>query len=97
MESLLDIEYQEWLDNALINNEIRRYDFGDFGDFQEIGSGAYGTVYSAKLIPENRIVALKSITVCPRFTFELLVNELKHCLKTRSHENIIDFYGIAQK
>ncbi|CAG8710415.1 10145_t:CDS:2, partial [Acaulospora morrowiae] len=94
---LSDNEYQEWLSNAIKNKEIVRYDYSSFGDFQEIRNEAYSTVHSANLTTENKTVVLKSVTLCPSFTLESLVNELKHYLNIKSHENIVDFYGITQK
>ncbi|CAG8649701.1 6054_t:CDS:2 [Dentiscutata erythropus] len=70
-------EHREWLDNAIRNNQIIKYDYNTFNNITPIGQGAFRKVFSAISSKVKSKVALKSIKINPDFTIELLVNELK--------------------
>ncbi|CAG8784511.1 28515_t:CDS:2, partial [Dentiscutata erythropus] len=89
-------EYREWLDNAIRNNQIIKYDYNTFNDITPIGHGSFGKVSSAISSKVKSKVALKSIKINPDFTIELLVNELKQHNRIGSHNNILKFYGIIE-
>ncbi|RHZ46453.1 hypothetical protein Glove_621g11 [Diversispora epigaea] len=76
-------------DNMTEGNQIKKYNYNDFENRQNIGKG----ICSATLNGTGT-VALKSIVVAAT---ELFDNELEQYSRASSHENIIGFYGISQK
>ncbi|CAG8788270.1 23192_t:CDS:2, partial [Dentiscutata erythropus] len=89
-------EHIEWLNSAIINNQIIQYDYKIFNNIIPIGRGSSGDVSSA-ISPEFKDkVALKSIKINPSYTIELLINELKQHIHVGSHNNILNFYGITK-
>ncbi|GES83715.1 kinase-like domain-containing protein [Rhizophagus clarus] len=80
-----------WIVNAIKNEHINHYEYKDFYNVREIGSGGFGKVYRANW-KNSHILALKSHNDS---TAEKFVNELKIQRKVTMHDNIIKFYGIA--
>ncbi|CAG8733377.1 10568_t:CDS:2, partial [Cetraspora pellucida] len=89
-------EHREWLDNAIRNNQIIKYDYNTFNEIRSIGHGSFGRVSSAISSKFKAEVALKSVKINQDFTIELLVNELRQHLRIGSHNNILEFYGIIE-
>ncbi|CAG8504819.1 22813_t:CDS:10 [Cetraspora pellucida] len=89
-------EHREWLDNAIRNNQIIKYDYNTFNEIRLIGHGSFGRVSSAISSKFKGEVALKSVKINQDFTIELLVNELRQHLRIGSHNNILEFYGIIE-
>ncbi|CAG8720796.1 14477_t:CDS:2, partial [Racocetra persica] len=90
-------EHREWLDNAIRNNQIIKYNYNTFNEIRPIGHGTFGRVSSAISSKFERKVALKSVKINPDFTIELLVNEVReYFIHIGSHNNILEFYGIIE-
>ena len=70
------------LDRFIRNNERVKYmQYGDFYELKEIGSGGYGTVYTAKNYSEEN---MGETVVLKRFksfdeTPELFISEVSNC------------------
>ncbi|CAI2166906.1 12161_t:CDS:2 [Funneliformis geosporum] len=77
------------LDESINRGHVKFYEFSFFENIQIKGDGAFGDVYSANY--KGRNLALKIFKKVQNF-FE----EFKIHLKI-SHENIIQYYGIAKK
>ncbi|GBB93566.1 hypothetical protein RclHR1_21990004 [Rhizophagus clarus] len=80
-----------WIANAILQGHINHYEYKDFYNVKEIGSGGFGKVYRANW-KNSHILALKSHNDS---TAEKFVNELKIQRRVNMHDNIIKFYGIA--
>ena len=57
--------------------------YSDFGEIKQIGSGGYGTVYSAKYKKYSEVKDMKQTVVLKRFnnfdqTPELFINEVSN-------------------
>ncbi|CAG8611452.1 14599_t:CDS:2, partial [Cetraspora pellucida] len=99
-------EHREWLDSAIRNNQIIKYNHNAFNEINSIGHGSFGRVSSAISSKFRSKVALKSVKINSDFTIELLVNEvikntdnllqLKQHIRLGSHNNILEFYGIIE-
>ena len=50
-------EWINWFEKAIKNEHIKHYEYNQFKDIREIGSGELGKVYQANL--ENTILVLK--------------------------------------
>jgi serine/threonine protein kinase len=56
-----DINYGiEWIDEAISKEHIKHYEYKNFNNIQEIGSGGYGIVYRADWKNSKKCFALKS-------------------------------------
>ena len=51
--------YNDWLNNS-IEQHIKYYEYSDFRNIQQIGSGSYGKVVRGNWKNTNRFFALKS-------------------------------------
>ncbi|RGB27419.1 kinase-like domain-containing protein [Rhizophagus diaphanus] len=86
-------EWINWIDESIVKEQIKYYDYKYFNNIQEIGS-EIGKVYRANWKNSNDYLTLKSF-----FKFDItvkeIVNELKLQREVDFHENIIHFYGIT--
>jgi serine/threonine protein kinase len=53
-------DYIDWLNNSIAEQHIKYYDYSDFKNFQQLGSGAYGNVVRVNWKNSNRFFAIKS-------------------------------------
>ena len=74
------------LDRFIRNNDRVRYmEYCDFYELKEIGSGGYGTVYTAKYRKYSEVEDMKETVVLKRFdnfseTPELFISEVRNNL-----------------
>jgi hypothetical protein len=54
-------KWNNWIEEAIFNEHINCYEYKDFYNFEEIGSGAFGKVYRANWKDSHNIYALKSL------------------------------------
>lgn len=63
-----------------------------FSEKQQLGTGAYGTVYAGKLHHNDELVAIKRIKYRDTESIDQVVNEIK-LLSTVSHPNLVRLLG----
>ncbi|RIA92723.1 kinase-like domain-containing protein, partial [Glomus cerebriforme] len=88
-------EWIDWIENAISNRLIKYYEFENFYNIQEIGSGAFGMVYRANWKISHEYLALKSFYNFNNVTAKEVVSEIKLQREVDFHENIISFYGVT--
>ena len=71
-----ETELIEWIEEAIKNNHIKLYEYEQFRDIQEIGSGGFGQVFRAKWRSSERYLALKSFFNLNNITIKEIVNEV---------------------
>ncbi|KAF0487085.1 e3 ubiquitin-protein ligase [Gigaspora margarita] len=94
----------ESVENELEKLDIKHYDFNQFKDFEEIGAGAFATVYRAKLIEPKLIdanldteyVALKIFKANDEASLKILLREIKLQKRVDMYDKIIRFYGLTK-
>ncbi|GBC20879.2 kinase-like domain-containing protein [Rhizophagus irregularis DAOM 181602=DAOM 197198] len=84
-----------WIEEAIGKKHIKYYEYNQFNNIEEIGSGSFGTVYRAKWKNSHSYIALKSFFNLNNVTIKEIVNELKLQREVDFHENIIHFFGIT--
>lgn len=67
-------DINNWLENSIIEEHIRYYEYSDFKDIKQIGKGSFGSVFCATW-KNNRLFALKSFNN-DRQTLEQVVKEV---------------------
>ncbi|CAG8631827.1 21874_t:CDS:2 [Dentiscutata erythropus] len=90
--------YSEQLDAYLKNKNVKIFDYSQFKDLVRIGSGSFGTVYSATF--QGVVYALKSMKNNLKLEekeFKNFKHELKTFYRANNHPNVIKFYGIAKE
>ncbi|EXX58133.1 uncharacterized protein OCT59_019287 [Rhizophagus irregularis] len=88
-------EWVTWIEEAIYKEHINYYEYKDFHDIQEIGSGGFSKVYRAYWKNTDRCFALKDFFELG-FNVKQLVSEIKFLRAVDFHENIIKFYGITK-
>ena len=53
-------EWINWIEDAISKNYFKYYEFKNFNNIQEIGSGSFGKVYRAKWKNSEQYFALKT-------------------------------------
>ncbi|CAB4438305.1 unnamed protein product [Rhizophagus irregularis] len=89
-------EWTNWIDEAIIKQHIKYYEYENFKNIQEVGSGAFGKVFRANWKNFGHYLALKSFYNLNEITLKEIVNELKLQREVDFHDNIIRFYGITK-
>ncbi|POG64543.1 kinase-like domain-containing protein [Rhizophagus irregularis DAOM 181602=DAOM 197198] len=85
-----------WIEEAIIKQHIKYYEYENFKNIQEVGSGAFGKVFRANWKNFGHYLALKSFYNLNDITLKEIVNELKLQREVDFHDNIIRFYGITK-
>ncbi|GES93134.1 kinase-like domain-containing protein [Rhizophagus clarus] len=88
-------EYINWIKEAINKKHIKYYEYENFNNIEEIGSGSFGKVYRANWKNSHSYLALKSFFNLNDVTIKEIVNELKLQREVDFHENIIRFFGVA--
>ncbi|GBC27191.2 kinase-like domain-containing protein [Rhizophagus irregularis DAOM 181602=DAOM 197198] len=89
-------EYINWIKEALSKEYFKYYEFENFKNIQEIGSGEFGKVYRANWKNLEHYLTLKSFFNPNNITIKEIVNELKFQRDVNFHVNIIRYYGITK-
>ena len=66
----------DWIEEAISKGHIKHYEYNYFSNFQEIGSGAFGTVYRARWKNSYKDFALKSFYNLNHVTIKEIVHEV---------------------
>ncbi|GBB89299.1 hypothetical protein RclHR1_00160015 [Rhizophagus clarus] len=92
-------EWINWIEESINKKHIKYYEYENFKNIQEIGSGTFGKVFRAncaKWKNFDHYLALKSFYNLNSITIKEIINELKLQQDLYFHGNIIRFYGITK-
>ena len=65
-----------WIEEAITKDYFKYYEYKNFSNFKEIGSGAFGTVYRAKWKNSNQYLALKCFFKLGDAALEEIIREV---------------------
>uniref|UniRef100_U9T2M0 Protein kinase domain-containing protein n=1 Tax=Rhizophagus irregularis (strain DAOM 181602 / DAOM 197198 / MUCL 43194) TaxID=747089 RepID=U9T2M0_RHIID len=88
-------DWNKWIEEAISNKLIKHYDFEQFYNFQEIGSGSFGKVHRTNWKNSNKNYALKSFFNFNDTVIKVIVHEIQLQREVGLHDNIIHFYGVT--
>ncbi|GBC14798.2 kinase-like domain-containing protein [Rhizophagus irregularis DAOM 181602=DAOM 197198] len=89
-------EWVNWIEEAIVKEYFKCYEYKHFSNIQEIGSGAFGKVYRANWKNSEQYIALKSFFNLNNATVKEIVHELKLQREIQFHDNIVKYYGITK-
>ncbi|RGB36753.1 kinase-like domain-containing protein [Rhizophagus diaphanus] len=89
-------EWINWIEEAIVKEYFKCYEYKHFSNIQEVGSGAFGKVYRANWKNSEQYIALKSFFNLNNVTIKEIVHELKLQREMQFHDNVIKFYGITK-
>ena len=69
-------EWINWIEVAIANNYFKYYEYKNFNNIKEIGSGGFGKVYRANWKNSNQYFALKCFSKPDNATVEEIVHEV---------------------
>ncbi|GES93342.1 kinase-like domain-containing protein [Rhizophagus clarus] len=88
-------DWNKWIEEAISKKLIRYYEFKDFSNIQEIGSGVFAKVYRANWKKSHIRYALKSFIKIDNATAKAIVREIQLHREVDHHDNVIRFYGVT--
>ncbi|GES80252.1 kinase-like domain-containing protein [Rhizophagus clarus] len=86
----------DWIDQCIKEKHIKYYEYHDFNNLEETGSGGFSKVYKANLKHSEKYFALKSFNSDNDDDVKRAVNEIKLHREVDFHEHIVRFYGITK-
>ncbi|GBC05719.1 hypothetical protein RclHR1_00640007 [Rhizophagus clarus] len=89
-------EWINWIEEAINKEHTKFYEYKQFSNFQQIGSGSFGKVYRVNWRNLEKHLALKSFFNLDNITMKEIVHELKIQRQVDFHDNIIRYYGITK-
>ncbi|GBC07528.1 hypothetical protein RclHR1_07510004 [Rhizophagus clarus] len=89
-------EWIEWIEEAIIKEHIKFYEYEQFSNFQYIGTGSFGIVNRVNWRNSQKHLALKSFFNLDNITLKEIVRELKIQHEVDFHDNIICYHGITK-
>jgi len=69
-------EWVNWIEEAIVKEYFKYYEYENFSDIEEIGSGMFGKVSRAKWKNSEQYLALKSFFNLDSITVKEIVNEV---------------------
>ncbi|GES93389.1 kinase-like domain-containing protein [Rhizophagus clarus] len=87
--------WNKWIEKAISKRLIKYYEFKDFSNIQEIGSGGFAKVYRANWKKSHIRYAIKSFIKIDNATAKAIVREIQLHREVDHHDNIIRFYGVT--
>jgi hypothetical protein len=69
-------EWVDWIEEAIAKEYFKSYEYKNFSNVREIGSGAFGKVYRANWKNSNQYIALKSFFNLNNVTVKEIVHEV---------------------
>ncbi|POG73357.1 kinase-like domain-containing protein [Rhizophagus irregularis DAOM 181602=DAOM 197198] len=95
-----DIEYENewvnWIEEAVDKEYCKFYEYNQFNNIQQIGTGSFGNVYRASWKNSEKQFALKSFFSLNNVTIKEIIRELKIQREVDFHDNVIRCYGITK-
>ncbi|GBC20896.2 kinase-like domain-containing protein [Rhizophagus irregularis DAOM 181602=DAOM 197198] len=88
-------EWINWIEEAVSKKYIKYYEFEQFYNFKEIGSGGFGKVQCANWKKSHKRYALKSFSTFDDATVKEIVREIQLQREVDFHDNVIRFYGVT--
>ncbi|RIA94295.1 kinase-like domain-containing protein [Glomus cerebriforme] len=88
-------EWTNWVEEAISKNIIKYYEFENFYNIQEIGSGGLGIVHRASWKNSHKYFALKSFFNLNNVTVKEIIYEIKLQCELDYIDNIIRFFGVT--
>ncbi|CAB4388131.1 unnamed protein product [Rhizophagus irregularis] len=89
-------EWINWIEEAIHKEHIKYYEYKEFNNFQEIGTGGFGKVYRANWKNLEKYLAVKSFFSLNNITIKEIIRELKNQREVDYHDNIIRCHGITK-
>ncbi|EXX66713.1 uncharacterized protein OCT59_024285 [Rhizophagus irregularis] len=89
-------EWIKWIEEAIDKEHIKYYEYKEFNNFQEIGTGGFGKVYRANWKNLDKCFAVKSFFSLNNITVKEIIRELKNQREVDYHDNIIHCHGITK-
>ncbi|CAB4395990.1 unnamed protein product [Rhizophagus irregularis] len=86
----------EWIKEVVDKEHLKYYEYKEFNNFQEIGTGSFGKVYRANYKNFEKNFSLKSFFGLNNITMKGIVRELKIQREIDFHENIIRYHGVTK-
>ncbi|POG66380.1 kinase-like domain-containing protein, partial [Rhizophagus irregularis DAOM 181602=DAOM 197198] len=87
-------DWNKWIEEEISKKLIKYYEYDQFYDIQEIGSGGFGKVYRANWKNSHKRYAIKSFFNINDATVKALVREIQ-LLREVDFHNVIRFYGVT--
>jgi serine/threonine protein kinase len=66
----------DWIDQSIIKKHIKYFEYHDFKNLEEIGSGEFSKVYRANWKQNEKYLALKSFSLDNDNVVKKVVNEV---------------------
>uniref|UniRef100_U9US52 Protein kinase domain-containing protein n=1 Tax=Rhizophagus irregularis (strain DAOM 181602 / DAOM 197198 / MUCL 43194) TaxID=747089 RepID=U9US52_RHIID len=89
-------EWINWIEEAIVKEHLKFYEYNLFSNFLKIGAGGFGKVYRANWKNLEKQLALKSFFNLDNITVKEIVRELKIQREVDFHDNIIRCHGITK-
>ncbi|GES88018.1 kinase-like domain-containing protein [Rhizophagus clarus] len=88
-------DWNKWIEEAISKKLIKYYEFDQFHNLQEIGSGGFGKVYCANWKNSHKRYAIKTFFNINNATVKAIVREIQLQREVDFHDNVISFYGVT--
>ncbi|CAB5346840.1 unnamed protein product [Rhizophagus irregularis] len=88
-------DWNKWIEEAISKKLIKYYEYNQFYNIQEIGSGGFGKVCRANWKNSHKRYAIKSFFNINDATVKALVREIQLQREVDFHDNVIRFYGVT--
>ncbi|CAB4379635.1 unnamed protein product [Rhizophagus irregularis] len=88
-------DWNKWIEEAISKKLIKYYEYKQFYNIQEIGSGGFGKVYRANWKNSHKRYAIKSFFNINNATVKAIVREIQLQREVDFHDNVIRFYGVT--
>ncbi|CAG8766274.1 2421_t:CDS:2, partial [Cetraspora pellucida] len=90
------LNMSNWFKVAVEQNYITSFDYDSFQNWEEIGRGGSGTIYSAYSRDIEKTMALKRLYYDDNISLNVFIKEVKNITRVTHHDNIVRFFGITQ-
>ncbi|CAB4393621.1 unnamed protein product [Rhizophagus irregularis] len=88
-------DWNKWIEEAISKKLIKYYEYNQFYNIQEIGSGGFGKVCRANWKNSHKRYAIKSFFNINDAIVKALVHEIQLQREVDFHDNVIRFYGVT--